>query len=229
MKSLSLEEIKILNESRVAIVGCGGLGGYIAEFLCRIGIEHITIIDGDVFDESNLNRQLVSHTENIGLSKVKETQKRINLVNPNVQVKALDILLDNTNSRDILKGHHVVVDALDNIKTRRIIQNTCRELNIPMVYGAIAGFYGQASTIFPGDNTLDFIYSKNIINEQGIERDLGNPSFIPPLIASIQVAEVIKILINKGELLRNKILFVDLLENSFDIIKIKQLDSLKPL
>ncbi|NMA87234.1 MAG: hypothetical protein GX968_07920, partial [Tissierellia bacterium] len=75
----------------------------------------------------------------------------------------------------------------------------------------------------------DFIYSKNIINEQGIERDLGNPSFIPPLIASIQVAEVIKILINKGELLRNKILFVDLLENSFDIIKIKQLDSLKPL
>lgn len=150
---------------------------------------------------------------------MKETQKRINLVNPQVQVRALDTLLDKSNSRDILKGHQVVVDALDNIQTRKILQDTCRELNIPMVYGAIAGFYGQVSTIFPGDNTLDFVYPKNTQNLQGTEKELGNPSFIPPLIASIQVAETIKILINRGGLLRNKVLFVDLLQNSFDIIE----------
>lgn len=218
MEALSAEEIYKLNNSKVCVVGCGGLGGYIIEMLGRIGVGYITIVDGDIFDETNLNRQLVSHTKNIGLSKSLETKKRMKLVNPHIQIKALNTILDESNSISILKGHDVIVDALDNIKTRQIIQNSSAKLNIPMVHGAIGGFYGQVTTIFPNENTLDFLYPENGRVEEGIEKELGNPSFIPPLIASVEVAEVIKILIGRGELLRRKILFVDLLENSFDLI-----------
>lgn len=218
MKALSVEEIKILNNSKVCVVGCGGLGGYIIEMLARIGVEYITAIDGDVFDETNLNRQLVSHTKNIEKSKSLETKKRIELVNPHTHIEAVNMMIDESNSVDLLKDHDVIIDALDNIKTRILIQSTSSKLNIPMVHGAIGGFYGQVTTIFPNDNTLNTLYPKANRGEKGIEKELGNPSFIPPLVASIEVAEVIKILIGRGQLLRNKVLLIDLLENSYDII-----------
>lgn len=218
MNALSIEDIDKLHDSKVCVIGCGGLGGYIIEMLGRIGVGHITAIDGDVFDETNLNRQLISHTKNIGMGKSEETRKRMKLVNPHIHVKAVKAMVDESNAIPLIKDHDVVVDALDSIKTRLIVQSASSELNIPMVHGAIGGFYGQVTTIFPGDNTLDFIYPKNRDNEKGIEKELGNPSFIPPLIASIEVAEVIKILINRGDLLRKKILFIDVLNNSFDLV-----------
>lgn len=218
MKALSEEDMKKLNESRVCVVGCGGLGGYIIEMLARIGVGHITAIDGDVFDETNLNRQLLSNTKNIGLSKAEEAKKRIELVNPHVTIKAIITMLDESNAVDLLKGHDVVVDALDNIKSRKLIQKYSSKLNIPMIHGAIAGFYGQVTTIYPNDNTLDILYSDDIKTNRGIEKELGNPSFTPPLIASIEVAEVIKVLLNKGKPLRKKVLFVDLLNNSYDVV-----------
>ena len=188
--------------------------------LARIGVEYITAIDGDVFDETNLNRQLVSHTNNIGKSKSLETKKRIELVNPRTHIEAVNMMIDESNSAGFLKNHDVIIDALDNIKTRILIQSTSSKLNIPMVHGAIGGFYGQVTTIFPNDNTLDLLYPKANREDKGIEKVLGNPSFIPPLIASIEVAEVIKILIGRGQLLRRKVLLIDLLENSYDIIKL---------
>lgn len=218
MKALSEEDMKKLNESRVCVVGCGGLGGYIIEMLARIGVGHITAIDGDVFDETNLNRQLLSNTKNIGLSKAEEAKKRMELVNPHVTIKAIITMLDESNAVDLLKGHDVVVDALDNIKSRKLIQKYSSKLNIPMIHGAIAGFYGQVTTIYPNDNTLDILYSDDIKTNRGIEKELGNPSFTPPLIASIEVAEVIKVLLNKGKPLRKKVLFVDLLNNNYDVV-----------
>lgn len=218
MEALSAKEMERLNNSNVCVVGCGGLGGYIIEMLGRIGIGHITAIDYDIFDETNLNRQLVCHTQNIGLSKSEETRKRMKLVNPHINVKVKNIMLNKSNSLSLLKDHDVIVDALDNIKTRKIVQLSASQLDIPMVHGAIGGFYGQVTTIFPKDNTLNFLYPKDNKFDKGIEKDLGNPSFIPPLIASIEVSEVIKILINRGELLRKKVLLVDLLENKFDLI-----------
>jgi molybdopterin/thiamine biosynthesis adenylyltransferase len=218
MNALSIEDIDKLHDSKVCVIGCGGLGGYIIEMLGRIGVGYITAIDGDVFDETNLNRQLISHTKNIGMGKSEEARKRMRLVNPHIHIEAVKAMVDESNAITLIKGHDVVIDALDSIKTRLIVQSASSELNIPMVHGAIGGFYGQATTIFPSDNTLDFIYPKNRDGEKGIEKELGNPSFMPPLIASIEVAEVIKILINRGDLLRKKILFIDVLNNSFDLV-----------
>jgi len=128
-------------------------------------------------------------------------------------------ILASDEATTLLKDHNVIVDALDSIKTRIIVQSTSTKLNIPMVHGAIGGFYGQVTTIFPNDKTLDFLYPENSRVDKGVEEELGNPSFIPPLVASIQVAEVIKILINRGDLLRKKVLFIDVLNNNFDLVK----------
>lgn len=220
MKAISAEEIKILNNSKVCVIGCGGLGGYIIEMLARIGVGFIAAIDGDVFDETNLNRQLVSNINNIGEGKALETKKRIETINPYVHIKAIETMLDNSNAINLLEEHDVIIDALDNISTRFIVQSASAKLNIPMVHGAIGGFYGQVTTILPNDKTLDFLYPKDSKVEKGIEKELGNPSFIPTVVAAIQVSETIKILINRGDLLRKRILFIDLLNNSFDILNL---------
>lgn len=221
MKALSEEDMKKLHNSKVCIVGCGGLGGYIIEMLGRIGVGYITAIDGDNFDETNLNRQLLSHTGNIGRNKAEEAMKRMELVNPHITVHPVKEMLSEENALILLKDHDVIVDALDNISSRRILRHYSSVLNIPMVHGAIAGFYGQVSTIYPGDKTFDYIYPNDDGINKGIETELGNPSFMPPLVASIEVAEVIKILLNKGNLFKNKALFIDLLNNSFEVVDLE--------
>ena len=216
ISSLTPEENLILNKSNVCVVGCGGLGGYIIEMLGRLGIGSITAVDGDTFDETNLNRQILSDENTIGKSKALEAQKRMTVVNSDIKVVPIVEFINELNALDILKDHQVIVDALDNIPSRFILQEFSSKLNIPLVHGAIAGWYGQVSTIFPNDNTLNTIYRKD--ESHGIEKELGNPSFTPALISSIQVSEVVKILINRGDLLRKKLLFINTLNHEYDVL-----------
>ncbi len=215
---LSEEENRSLSNFKVAVVGCGGLGGYIIELLARLGIGKLTVIDGDVFDESNLNRQLFSLPENIGKSKAAEAGRRINLVNPEIEVTAIPDFLTAENAKSILAGHDVICDALDSMSARRLIQDAAEKLGIPMVHGAIAGWYAQVCTIFPGDRTLDKIYPEAF--NKGEETDLGNPSFTPALAASLQVAETLKVLLNKGDVLRNKLLVINTLLHEYAVVEL---------
>ncbi|OAA82942.1 HesA/MoeB/ThiF family protein [Clostridium ljungdahlii] len=218
MKTLSKEENDNLKNFKVCVVGCGGIGGYVIEMLGRIGIGSITAVDGDVFEESNLNRQILSSTDTIGFSKAQEAKARMEKVNPLIEVKALEKMLTEDNACSILENHDVVVDALDSIPARLLLQGSCKKLNIPMVYGAIAGWYAQVTTIFPGDDTLNKIYNVDKQISKGIEKEMGNPSFTPALAASIEVSEVIKILLGRRELLRKKMVFIDLLSTEYDIV-----------
>ncbi len=211
-------EMTKLQASKICIVGCGGLGGYLAEMLVRVGIGQVVLVDGDVFDESNLNRQLYATTDNLGRSKALEAKKRLAAINPETRIFAHHAKLDQGNVYDMIQDCDLVMDALDNIATRFIVQQACEKSGIPMVHGAIAGWYGQVTTILPGDRTLDRIYQES--DESGIEDELGNPSFTPATIASIQIAEAMKVLVGRDEILRNKILMVDLLDNEFHIIAI---------
>ncbi len=169
---LSREENLSLREKKVIVVGCGGLGGHIIEQLARLGVGHITAIDGDVFDESNLNRQLLSNVDNMGKSKALTAKEHIKKVNPDVEVNAVQIFLDENNAEELIRDHDVICDALDNLSTRMLLQKYAEKLKIPMVYGAIAGWYGQVTTIFPGDNIIGSIYQGS---NKGIEQELGNP------------------------------------------------------
>lgn len=212
------EENENLTCFKVCVVGCGGLGGYIIEMLVRLGIGHITVVDNDEFVESNLNRQLLANTKTLMKSKALEAKKRAELVNPFVRVKPVLEKLTENNAESFLEGHDVIVDAVDNIETRFVIQNAASKLGIPFVHGAIAGWYGQVSTILPGDNTLDVIYPSRC--KWGVEKTTGNPSFIPAMVASIQVAEALKVLLNREGLLRNKLLYIDLKEHDYNIIRL---------
>ena len=216
MNMLSKEENERLREFNVCVVGCGGLGGYIIEFLGRLGIGKITAIDGDSFEETNLNRQILSDTISLGKSKAVTAQNRMKLVNPLINLTPVVEELSKENAEEILKGHDLIVDAVDSINTRFLLQEITAKLNIPLVHGAIAGWYGQVSTILPGDKTLEKIYPSR--DGRGIENDLGNPSFTPALVASIQVAEALKVLLGKGGILRNKLLYIDLLEQEYVIM-----------
>lgn len=218
MLALSKEENESLKDKKVCIIGCGGLGGYIIEMLGRLGIGTIIAVDGDVFEESNLNRQLLSDATNIGKSKAIQAQKRMKLVNPDIKLIPIPENFTMDNYKSILVGCHVAIDALDNIESRLLLQKCCEELNVPFVHGAIGGWYGQITTVFPGDRTLDKIYRVN--NDEKTKNPLGNPSFTPVITASLEVSEVVKILIKRGQLLRNKMLFINLLDNCFDIIQL---------
>lgn len=218
MKMLSPEENDSLKGMRVCVIGCGGLGGHIIEMLGRLGVGYITAVDGDVFEESNLNRQLLSSVSVIGKSKALTAKERMAEVNPLININPIYDRLTMENGREIIKDHHVVVDALDNVDSRLNLQDLCAELKIPLVHGAIAGWYGQVTTIFPEDRTLDMIYFDR--NIKGLEKELGNPSFTPALVASIEVSEVLKILIGRGELLRKKLLHIDLLSQDYTVINL---------
>jgi len=214
IETLSIEENNILWEKRVAVIGCGGLGGYCLEMLGRIGVGHITAVDGDIFVESNLNRQILSNTDTIGKSKAIIAEERMAQVNPKVTIKPVDLWLSKDNALCLLTGHDVVVDAMDNIPSRLLLAEACWELKIPLVHGAIAGWYGQVATIMPGERTMEKIYRQE--SKSGIETRLGNPSFTPALVAAMQVAEVIKLLIGRGEHLSGgEIMFIDTLHQEY--------------
>jgi len=214
MKMLSPEENESLHSFHACVVGCGGLGGYVVEFLGRLGIGRITAVDGDVFDETNLNRQLLSSEAVLGKSKAAAAQERMKIVNSDVSVFPIQEFLTEENCDQIIEGHDIVIDALDNMTARKLLEEHCEKLGIPMIHGAIAGWYGQVSTIMPGDRTLQKIYPPN--ENKGVETELGNPSFSPALVASIEVAEALKVLLKRGELLQNKLLTIDLYTQEYE-------------
>ena len=122
MNTLSQEENESLKTFKVCVIGCGGLGGYVIELLGRLGIGTITAVDGDVFDETNLNRQLLSSEEVLGKSKALAAEERMKKVNSDVTVHPIRIFVTEENCDEIISGHHVVVDALDNMTARRLLE-----------------------------------------------------------------------------------------------------------
>lgn len=216
--TITIEENYKLSVSKVCIIGCGGLGGHIIEGLARIGTGFITAVDGDVFDETNLNRQLLSSQINLGKSKAQEAKNRISKINSSVQVTPLDVFLTEENASDIVAGHDAVVDAMDNINGRKILEKACEIQKIPLVHGAIAGWHGQATVIYPGDKTFSLLYPDD--ENKGVELETGNPSFTPAVVAAIEVAETIKVILKRPQVLRKQLLTIDLLNHQYEVIEI---------
>lgn len=215
---LTTEEQQKVKQSSVAVIGCGGLGGYVIEMLARVGIGKLTVVDGDVFDESNMNRQLLCVMDSLGKSKAVIASERIKMIDPSIQVNAVCVFLNQNNATEIMNGHDIIIDALDSNLSRRILFQACKEMSIPCIYGAIAGWYGQVSTVFTEDTKFnDYLLG---LKDKGIETDIGNPSFLPPCIASYQVSQALKVLMGKGGVLRDKILYIDMLENEFQILQL---------
>lgn len=190
--ALSEAECAALQEKTVAVIGCGGLGGYLMEYLARIGVGSIRCVDGDVFEESNLNRQLLSSVSLLGTSKAKAAAERIKSINPDVQATVFPVFLEETNARELIAGCDAVLDALDSINARRVLAKACREENIPYLYGAIAGWVAQAAICMPDEDLIDKLYP-----EDTALKDKSVLSFTPALCAAMQASLCVKLLAGK--------------------------------
>ncbi len=215
-------EQDILARSHVAVIGLGGLGGGVCEMLARIGVGTLTLVDGDVFDTSNLNRQLLSREDLVGTSKAEAARERINGINSLVQVFSRAVYADESNINSLIEGANVVVDCLDTIDARFLLQKAAQKACIPLVSGAIAGVSGQVTVIYPQDKGYELIYGsrsqKSELSSKGIETQTGNISYTALFVAALEASECIKVLLNRGDILRNKLLIADLWSNCIEVM-----------
>lgn len=217
--AFSWREMEIISTKRVCIIGCGGLGGFVSQSLARFGVGFLTLVDGDVFCTSNLNRQIFATEQTLGHNKALVCQQAIGAINKDIEVKAEPVMLTNSNAVKILQNHDLAIDCLDNAKARFTAVEYCNELGMPLVHGAIGGFYGHVVNIFPGDDTFNFLYHQKEDSPPGLETTMGNPVFTPQLVAAVQCCEALKILAGRDNVLRNAMLHIDMLNNSYDVIK----------
>ncbi|MDD6310782.1 MAG: HesA/MoeB/ThiF family protein [Firmicutes bacterium] len=214
--TISEDEQSALATKRVCVVGCGGLGGGVIEGLVRIGVGHLTVVDGDVFDETNLNRQVLSNEDNLGHPKAVEARLQMKTINSNVQIDSVQGLLTEENAAAIIAGHDLVVDALDNMEARLVLEDKCEEAGIPLVHGAIGGWQGQVTVVMPGDCILHQIYEDAEVDKSVKPT---NPPFTPAVVSAIEVSEAVKVLLGREEALRGKVLTLDLLNHEYDVIE----------
>lgn len=221
----------LLSKKSVCVIGCGGLGGGVIENLTRLGVGELTVVDSDVFDVTNLNRQVLSNEENIGKSKAAEAVDQMKRINSNVEITPIQTELTEENCRQIIAGHDLVIDAVDNIKTRFILEEACEKEGITLIHGAIGGWSGQVGVARPEDKLISKIYAADM-NDNAADTDAvledkaavdtlsGNPSFTASVVSAIQAAEAIKVLLGKEDALYNKLLMIDLSEHSYEVIEL---------
>ena len=210
--ALSEEECNILLGKRVLVVGCGGLGGHLIDMLARIGVGMLRVVDGDVFEPSNLNRQLLSEVPLLGVSKAKAAAAKISRVNPENSVEAVDSFLTEKNVRRLLLFCDVVLDGLDNIESRRILAKECERAGIPYIYGAVNGWVAQAAISMPGDHLVEKLYP-----EGSVLKNKSVLSFTPALCASMQVSLCVKLLTGR-QVETGKLYYFDLLNQEYETI-----------
>jgi molybdopterin/thiamine biosynthesis adenylyltransferase len=198
---------KKLKDSHVLIAGVGGLGSLSSTYLTRAGIGHITIVDNDHVELSDLNRQILYQDENIGERKVDSAHKRLLGMNPHVEITPIFEKIKKENVLGIVKGAQVVVDGSDNFETRFLLNSACVKEHIPFVYGGVDGFNGAITTIIPGKTPcLACVFKRTPKKEKDFLPVFG---FVPGFIASLQSMEAIKLLANLGIPLAGKLLLFD--------------------
>ena len=181
--ALTEKECTLLHTKTVFVAGCGGLGGYLIEMLLRLGVGTIRAADGDTFEASNMNRQLLSSPSSLGQPKAEAAAARAALVNPDVRFVPIPEFVTEENAAELIRGCDVVLDALDNIGARRILARACAKENIPLIHGAICGWSAQAAVILPGDDLIDRIYPEGVSLSSK-----ASLSFTPPFCAALQTA-----------------------------------------
>lgn len=210
-----------LLQATVAVVGLGGLGGYVTEALARMGVGRLVLIDGDAFEEHNLNRQILSAEAKLGTDKVLAARRRVAEINSAVEVIGHAVTLTHENLPRLLEGADVVVDGLDRLPIRLVLQKGVQALGVPLVHGSIAGFLGQVMTIFPGDPGLTSLYGEgNELPEQGLEAQVGTPAATPMAVAAWEAQEVVKVLLGRGELLRHRLLVLDMESGTSEVLQL---------
>jgi len=199
----------LLLKSSILVVGCGGLGGWNIEILARAGIGHLRLVDSDRFEAHNLNRQLMATETTLHRQKALVAAERVREINASIDVEAYPCKFDDDTAKDLIDGIDIAIDALDNNRSRRLLFEVCRTCDVPVVHGAIGGFVGQVKVVMPKDPHPLEIFGEDA-PDKGIEVTLGNPPQTPALIAALQSNEAIKLLLKKGHILKDRLLWIDI-------------------
>ncbi|HWJ62905.1 MAG TPA: molybdopterin-synthase adenylyltransferase MoeB [Acidimicrobiales bacterium] len=212
-----------LLDSKVLLLGAGGLGSPAALYLAAAGVGTLGIIDMDVVDESNLQRQILHNMDRIGDRKVDSAKKTLTALNPDVNVVTYDVRLDASNVMDILAGYDAVVDGTDNFPTRFLVNDASVKLGIPVVHGSIFRFEGMVTVFDPqnGPTYRDMVPEPPPADMAPSCAEAGVLGVLPGIVGSIQAIETIKLLLDLGEPLRGRLLAYDSMEQSFREYKVQ--------
>lgn len=208
-----------LKRARVFIAGAGGLGSPASIYLAAAGVGTIRLVDHDQVELSNLNRQVLHWDENMGRLKADSAAEKLKKLNPLVKIEAVAEIITEDNILPLVAGFDLIVDAMDNLPTRYLLNKAALAQGIPFFHGAVSGFEGRAMTIIPGKTAcLNCVY-------RGItpaEEKFPVIGVTPAVIGCIQATEVIKYILGLGKLLTDCLLVYDALEMTFTRLKVKK-------
>ena len=213
-----------LMDARVLVVGAGGLGSPAAMYLVAAGVGTLGLVDFDTVELSNLQRQLLHDTADVGRPKVDSARDRLHGVNPNVEIVTHRTLLSSENAFDVLSGYDVIVDGTDNFPVRYLVNDASQMLGKPLVYGSIYQWEGQASVFLPGRETPCYRCLFPEPPPPGTVPSCaegGVFGVLPGIIGSIQAVEAIKLVLGVGESLAGKLVLYDALRNEFTTVKLR--------
>ncbi|MBI5010584.1 MAG: HesA/MoeB/ThiF family protein, partial [Bacteroidia bacterium] len=223
---IGLEGQEKLKKSKVLVIGAGGLGCPILQYLTVAGIGTISIVEFDMVDESNLQRQVLYGTSDVGKLKSIIAKERLEHLNSNVEFEIINLRLDASNALSIISDFDIIVDATDNIETRYVINDACIMINKPMVHGAIYKYEGVVSVFnYLGGPTY------RCFNPSGLSESYKNPApahvgllgVLPGITGTLMANEVIKIITGTGEILSGKMLIFNIFNNTFRTFQIKSI------
>ncbi|MFX0004691.1 MAG: ThiF family adenylyltransferase [Candidatus Hodarchaeota archaeon] len=213
---------KLLN-SKVSLVGLGALGSPVAYYLVAAGIGNLKAIDYDLVETSNLHRQILHFTEDTNKKKTESAIKKLNKLNPDCTIEVISEKLTPSNAKEYLKGSDFVIEGSDNFPTKMLVNDTCIHLKIPFTIAGVLRFHGQIITVIPEEKTACYrcLFSDIIDTPDGMScSQAGVIGLIPGIVGCLEANEAIKCILKVGDLITNKILYVDLLRNTFNFIDI---------
>ncbi|MFX1571484.1 MAG: ThiF family adenylyltransferase [Promethearchaeota archaeon] len=211
-----------LLDSKITLIGLGALGSPVAYYLVAAGIGNLKIIDFDKVEVSNLHRQILHFTNDLNKQKTYSAFQKLKLLNPDCDIELVNERFIASNAKDMLRESDFVIDGSDNFPTKMLVNDTCISLGIPFTIAGVLRFHGQIMTVIPEEKTACYrcIFGDLAVGENiGMScSEAGVVGFIPGILGSLEANEALKYILNIGELIINKIMYIDILRNSFNFV-----------
>ncbi len=223
LDGVGLEGQEKLLQAKVLVVGSGGLGSPAAYYLAAAGVGNIGLVDGDRVDLSNLQRQILHTTSDLGRPKTESARDKLIALNPDVNVTAIGEWLGEDNYRELITGFDLVVDGTDNFAVRFLINRACVEQRKPYIFGGVLGYTGQVMTIIPGRGPCLACIFRDVPPESAPScSSIGVLGAVPGMIGTAEAAEAVKVILDLGEPLVGRLLTYDALTMRFYDIEIRR-------
>ncbi|MFW9868394.1 MAG: ThiF family adenylyltransferase [Candidatus Thorarchaeota archaeon] len=221
LRDFSEEEMEIVMNTTIAQIGAGGLGSPSLRLLTALGFGRIRIIDRDIVELSNIQRQTVFNTEDIGMPKAEAAAANLGLMNPEVNFDPICVSISNENAIDVLKGADIIVDGLDSFAARRAVNRASQALEIPYVFAGAVEYYANLTTFIPGKTgCLQCVMGNAQDNPENTCARVGVSPTLLSLAASVQVNEVLQLALDREAALANRLMTIDTSSLSFDFFDI---------